>query len=61
MRERGLLGIETLAREEIQQILDRAKFYPAAPGSYRQETGYAARQDHHSPVLRILHTHPDLV
>ena len=27
MRKRGLLGIETLTPEEIQQILDRAKFY----------------------------------
>src|SRR3970040_2371641 len=27
MRGRGLLGIETLTREQIQQILDRAKFY----------------------------------
>ena len=27
MRGRGLLGIETLTREQIQKILDRAKFY----------------------------------
>jgi len=27
MQKRGLLGIETLAREDIQRILDRAKFY----------------------------------
>ncbi len=27
MHRRGLLGIEALSREEIQQILDRAKFY----------------------------------
>src|ERR1035441_5390205 len=27
MQRRGLLGIEPLAREEIQKILDRAKFY----------------------------------
>lgn len=27
MQRRGLLGIESLSREQIQQILDRAKFY----------------------------------
>ena len=27
MYQRGLLGIETLTTDQIQQILDRAKFY----------------------------------
>ena len=32
MRNRGLLGIETLSAEEIQCILDRAKFYQPLEG-----------------------------